>query len=609
MGITTAPESGKEASEPIHVVDKLGDFTTDRRVIGLSLYAIVIGCISAGIAWVLLWLIAVFTNIAFFGRFSSSPALPSQSHLGLWIILIPAVGGLIIGFMARYGSEKIRGHGIPEALEAILIGRSKIDAKVAVLKPLSSALSIGTGGPFGAEGPIIMTGGAFGSLFAQFLHLSSAERKTLLVAGAAGGMSAVFGTPIAAVLLAVELLLFEWKPRSLIPVAFASIAADALRVPLLGAGPIFPVVQHQPLGMDGLVYALIVGLAAGLVSGGLTGMVYGFEDLFPKLKIHWMWWPAIGGLAVGIGGYIDPRVLGVGYGTIHDLLQGNIIGFAAVSLLVAKAVVWSFSLGSGTSGGVLAPLLMMGGALGTVAGEVIPVGSHAQWAMIGMAAMMGGTMRAPFTAIIFTLELTHATNALPGLLVGCIAAEAVTVLLLRRSILTEKVARRGHHLTREYTVDPFEIHRVGEIMARSVKTLSGSMTIREFLAQKLDRDPWFGEHHAFPLVDANGRVTGIFTQGDLLKLEDQDATLSEIGSTDVMLATEEELLRNAVTRMLEKGIGRMPVVSESDPNKITGFIDRSMVMNARRRWYEEEHLRERHLGVRANGAGRGLSHG
>src|SRR6185295_2489120 len=262
------------------------------------------------VACVLVWLIATITNLSFFGQFSSKFQSPEQHHLGYYMLLVPVIGGLIIGVMARYGSDKIRGHGIPEALEAILFGRSQMEPKVAALKPLSSAISIGTGGPFGAEGPIIMTGGAVGSLFAQMFHLSPAERKTLLVAGAAGGMSAIFASPVAAVLLAVELLLFEWKPRSFIPVALAAATAGALRIPLMGGGPIFPVTPHAALGSEGLILALIVGIIAGLASGVLTTLVYAFEDLFTKLPFHWMWWPAIGGLFVGIGGYIDPRVLG-----------------------------------------------------------------------------------------------------------------------------------------------------------------------------------------------------------------------------------------------------------------------------------------------------------
>jgi H+/Cl- antiporter ClcA len=587
--------------------DKHGDFTTDSRVILISVLAIGIGCFSAFVAWALLWLIAVITNISFFGRFSSAATTPAQSHLGLWIILIPAIGGLIIGLMAKYGSEKIRGHGIPEALEAILLGRSKIEAKVALLKPLSSAISIGTGGPFGAEGPIIMTGGAFGSLFGQLFHLSSAERKTLLVAGAAGGMSAVFGTPIAAVLLAVELLLFEWKPRSLIPVAFASMAADALRVPLLGPGPIFPVIPHPALNITGLCYACAVGLLAGFGSGVLTKMVYGFEDLFPRVKLHWMWWPLIGGLFVGIGGYIDPRVLGVGYGTIHLLLKGEILGVAALSLLLGKSIVWSLSLGSGTSGGVLAPLLMMGGALGALVGQVIPIGTPGLWAMVGMSAMMGGTMRSPFTAIIFTFELTYDVKTLPALLVACIASELVTVLWLKRSILTEKVARRGHHLTREYSVDPFEIHRVSEVMITDFATVQADTPIKELGNPLFAGFNWFVERRALPIIDEAGNVVGIVTQGDYLKateLQGQSLLkVVDVGTSELLTIPDDDLVQAAVIKLLRHNVERLVVVSEGAPGKAVGYLDRSTIMDARLRWYEEEHFRERHLPPGGNSPG------
>jgi H+/Cl- antiporter ClcA/CBS domain-containing protein len=575
--------------------DKLGDFTTDRRVILLSLVALGVGCVSAIVAYILLWLIAAITNLSYFGRLSTASEPPAQSHLGPWIVLVPACGCLIIGLMARYGSEKIRGHGIPEAIEAILLGQSRIELKVALLKPLSSAISIGTGGPFGAEGPIIMTGGAFGSLLAQLFHLSSAERKTLLVAGAAGGMSAVFGTPVAAVLISVELLLFEWKPRSLIPVAIASTAAAALRVPLLGPGPIFPVIRHLALGIDGLCFACLVGLLAGLGSGLLTKLVYGFEDLFPHLKIHWMWWPTIGGLFVGIAGYFDPRVLGVGYGTIHMLLNGQILGVAALSLLVTKAVVWSLSLGSGTSGGVLAPLLMMGGALGVLAGHFIPVGTPGLWAMVGMTAMMGGTMRSPLTAVVFTLELTNDVRTLPALLIAAMASELVTVLWLKRSILTEKVARRGHHLTREYSVDPFEIHRVREIMATDFSSVHPTTRLRELENPEYPGFRWFAEHRAIPIVDRD-QVVGIITQRDYLRaLEAEgglDLTVLEASSQCVVTVNEDEVVRIAVAKLLGADIERLMVVSCNGQKEMVGYVDRSTILDAHLRWYQEEHLRE-----------------
>ncbi|HEY3580069.1 MAG TPA: chloride channel protein [Pyrinomonadaceae bacterium] len=577
------------------VEDRLADFTRDRRILLLSLMALVIGALSAVIAKLLVLLIAIFTNITFYQRFSTEFLSPTNHRLGAFVILAPVVGGLIIGLMARYGSEKIRGHGIPEALEAILFGRSRMEAKVAVLKPLSSAISIGTGGPFGAEGPIIMTGGAIGSLVAQMFHLSAAERKTLLVAGAAGGMSAIFNSPVAAVLLAVELLLFEWRPRSFIPVAIASAVAAVLRVPLLGAGPIFPTHAHQALGAEGLTIAFIVGISAGLASGLLTAIVYACEDLFGKMPLHWMWWPAIGGLFVGIGGWLDPRVLGVGYDTIHSLLRGEMIGAAVIGLLIGKALVWSISLGSGTSGGVLAPLLIMGGALGAIEARWIPIGDAGLWAMICMAAMMGGTMRSPLTAMIFTLELTHDLDVLPALLISCIAAHAVTVLLLRRSILTEKVARRGFHVTREYSVDPLAALRVGEVMDRHPPTIPATMKVTDLSDRIARHDPVLIARQGTLIVDGERNLAGIITRGDLVRALEQlpeNATVLEAGTRNLILAYPDEILGEAVARMVRNDIGRLPVVERHDPHKLIGYLGRASVMTARLRRLEEEHDRE-----------------
>jgi chloride channel protein, CIC family len=579
------------------VEDRLADFTRDRRVLVLSWMALIIGALSAVVAYVLVWLIAVITNLAFYRRFSSVFQSPDHHHLGYPVVLVPVIGGLIIGFMARYGSEKIRGHGIPEALEAILFGRSRMEPKVAVLKPLSSAISIGTGGPFGAEGPIIMTGGAVGSIFAQFFHLSSAERKTLLVAGAAGGMAAIFASPVAAALLAIELLLFEWRPRSFIPVAIAAVSASALRVPLLGSGPIFPVHLHPMLSSEGLVFAFLVGIVAALGSGLLTTLVYAFEDLFTKLPIHWMWWPAIGGLCVGIGGIIEPHVLGVGYDTIHKLLRGEIIGPALLGILIGKSLVWSIALGSGTSGGVLAPLLMMGGALGAAAARLIPLGDRGLWATIGMAAMMGGTMRSPLTAMISTLELTQDLNLLPGLLVGCIAAHGVTVLLLRRSILTEKVARRGYHIMREYSVDPLTMVRVGEVMDRNAPTIRATMPVMELSDRIAQHDPQVTRHEGLLIVDEKQQLAGIITRGDILRALEQGGnngtTVMEAGSHDLIVAFPDEVLHEAATKMLRNNIGRLPVVSRRNSHRIVGYLGRSHLMTAHLRQLEEEHIRER----------------
>jgi len=576
---------------------ELADFRTDKRILLLCALALPIGVVSAFVARALIWLIALITNVSFFQRLSTSPALPQDHHLGWLVIFVPVIGALIIGLMARYGSEKIRGHGIPEALEAILLGRSFMDPKVAILKPLSSAISIGTGGPFGAEGPIIMTGGAFGSIFAQFFHLTAAERKTLLVAGAAAGMSAVFATPIAAILLAVELLLFEWKPRSFVPVALASVVASQMRVPLLGMGPIFATAPHGFIGSQGLCIAVVVGLAAGFGSCLLTMIVYFFEDLFQKLPIHWMWWPAIGALLVGIGGYFEPRVLGVGYDTISGLIHGNLLGTALITLLILKALVWSIALGSGTSGGVLAPLLIMGGGIGALTSQGIMGGDSGLWALVGMAAMMGGTMRSPLTGMVFALELTGDLNVLPALLVGCVTAMTITILLMRRSILTEKLARRGQHIAREYSVDPFELMRVTDVMEKDPPTVAGDMSLHELSDRIAKSDPTVCRRQAVLVVNEAGELAGIITRGDIIRHLQTDLhgeiKVLEAGRKVLIVAHPDEPLHNVVAKMLKHDIGRLPVVDRAQPKRIVGYLGRADILGARLRTHEEEEVREK----------------
>jgi H+/Cl- antiporter ClcA len=444
----------------------LGDFAVDRRMLLITGLALPVGALAGLAAFALLRLIGLVTNLVFFGRVDTALVAPSAAHAPWWIILFaPVVGGLVIGLMARFGSEKIRGHGMPEAIEAILTGGSRVSPKVTVLKPISAAVSIGTGGPFGAEGPIIMTGGALGSLLAQLLKLTADERKTLLVAGAAAGMAATFNSPLAAVLLAVELLLFEWRPRSFVPVVAAVAVATMVRGVLLGTGPVFPVdASHLQLSPLVCAIAAVVGLSGGLLAVGATWLVYKAEDGFTRLPIHWMWWPAIGGLIIGAGGLIEPQALGVGYDVIDQLLTGRATMSLILGILVVKTLIWSLSLGSGTSGGVLAPMFMVGGALGALEGAILPDVMPGFWAMCGLAAVVGGVMRSPLTGTVFTLELTHAWNALPALLLSATAAYALSVLVLKRSVLTEKIARRGLHLTREYSTDPLETFFVSDVM-------------------------------------------------------------------------------------------------------------------------------------------------
>ena len=450
----------------------LRDFTVDRRTWFLSAVSIAIGAGGAALAVLLLRAIALATNIFFYHRLSLAmvgPAGSNQPHAA--VLLIPVVGGAIVGLMARYGSDKIRGHGIPEAIEAILLRGARVEPRVAILKPISAAIAIGSGGPFGAEGPIIMTGGAFGSLIAQWLRLSDAERTTLLVAGAAAGMSATFAAPIAAILIAVELLLFEWRPRSLIPVAVASVTAGALRIWWLGAGPLFPVELPSNFHLQlSLLIAVPLGMLVGLAAAGLSRLMYGLEDAFEhfcgQAKIHWMWWPAIGGIGIGIGGYFFPRGLGVGYDNIAELLRGNAPVTLLLGLVIAKSLMWAFSLSSGTSGGVLAPLLMIGAAIGESAAQLAHLSgpTQAMWALLGMGAMLSGALGVPLTAVLFSLELTHALPAILPLILACIASYLVTALIMPRSILTEKLSRRGYHLSREYGVDPLELVTVSEVM-------------------------------------------------------------------------------------------------------------------------------------------------
>jgi H+/Cl- antiporter ClcA/CBS domain-containing protein len=571
-------KSAQHASNPS---GHLADFKADRRLLMLAAMAVVVGTGGVASAWVLIKLINLVTNVVWFGRFDVASGTLAHAARTPWMVAAPVLGGLAIGLMARYGSEKIRGHGIPEAIEAILIGGSRMSPKVAVLKPISSAISIGTGGPFGAEGPIIMTGGAIGSLFAQCFNLSAAERKTLLVAGAASGMTAIFGTPVAAVLLAVELLLFEWRPRSFIPVTVAAVVSTCLRPALFGHGPLFPFSAGVALPWWGLLASVGLGVLAGLQSGLMTKLLYIMEDAFERLPIHWMWWPALGGVVVGLGGLVEPRALGVGYDVIGDLLNGHLLLTAVVAILVVKSVIWLAALSSGTSGGVLAPLLILGGAMGWLVGLGLDLpGPHGLWALIGMAAMLGGTMRAPLTGAMFAVELTGDMHMLTPLLAATAAAYAVTVLLLKRSILTEKIARRGQHITREYGVDPYELTRVQEVMVKEVDTLPAAMSIAEAVAV-LEA----GRHRIYPVVDVQGRPVGLVSRADALRWRiegghkgEQIADLISDAALDVVYP--DDIVTRAVDLMLQSNQGRLPVTDPAT-GRMIGLVTRKDLLRVR----------------------------
>jgi chloride channel protein, CIC family len=586
----------------------LGDFTATWRVLPISAIAIVVGALGALVALALVHLIGLFTNLFFFQRLGTEMASPAGNRLGPLVVLVPVAGALLVGVMARYGSDRIRGHGIPEAIEAILLKGGRIEPKVALLKPLSAAISIGSGGPFGAEGPIIMTGGAFGSMVAQLIHLTSAERRTLMVAGAAAGMSATFAAPVASALLAVELLLFEWKPRSFIPVALASATAAAARRSLMGVGPLFPVPAHPLfIGPSGLAGCVASGLLAGALALLLTQAVYTAEDAFGRLRVHWMWWPALGGLVVGLGGLVFPQALGVGYDVIASLLRGDAPVRVIVGVLVVKSIIWSVSLGSGTSGGVLAPLLMIGGAMGGLEARVFPDAGLGFWPLVSMGAILGGTMRSPLTGIVFSLELTHDVDMLLPLLVATTVAHAFTVLTLRRSILTEKVSRRGYHLSREYAVDPLEILFVREVMRTKVVALPSSTRVAD-LAHALHGDSAHGQR-LYPVVDGE-RLLGVAGRSALLELASSAGagqTLADAVSGTAVVAHPDEPLRAVVYRMAETGHTRLPVIDGD--RQLLGLVSLEDLLTARARNLDAERRRERMKAVDLFFPGRGRARG
>src|SRR5579872_4453828 len=510
-----ASDVGSDTHRPTSAERSLSDFTTTTAILRLVPLALAIGALGAGVSLALLDMIGFLTNLLYFQRLSVHLVSPNANTLGAIALAIPVGGGLVVGLMARFGSEQIRGHGIPEAMERILINGSRVQPRLAVLKPISSAVSIGTGGPFGAEGPIILTGGAVGSIVGQLFRLTASERRALLVAGAAAGMSAVFGTPVAATLFGVELLVFEFRPRSMVLIGLAAAVADGIRIAMANAHlvspqPLFPVPHHGVLGGVALGGAAVVGILGGLAAWLLTQAVYRAEDAFMRLRprLHWMWWPMIGGLVIGLGGLVDSRALGVGYVTIHAELVGRIGLGALVLLFVVKLVIWSAGLGSGTSGGILAPILIMGAALGAVVGHALPGASVSVWALVGMAAALGGVTRSPFTAIIFAFELTHDGNSLLALLVAATLAHLVSVLVLKRSILTEKVARRGFHVMREYAVDPLEATFVREVMDTDIYTVEPTRALEEIYRALPEGSPE-RRQRLYPVIDGNGSLLGL----------------------------------------------------------------------------------------------------
>jgi chloride channel protein, CIC family len=573
------------------------------RIGWMSLLAALIGVLAGLIAYVLYDLIALVTNLTFYHTLSVHFRSPEHTTIGLWIVLMPVIGGLIVGVLAKYGSPKIKGHGIPEAMEAVLTTRSRIEARVAILKPISAAIAIGTGGPFGAEGPIIQTGGAIGSLVGQMISTTASERKVLLACGAGAGMAATFNTPIAGVILAIELLLFEFRARSFIPLVIACTLATSVRGVLFG--------QHSMFGMGnvdfdvprGLPFYLLLGVASGVVAIGFTKLLYWVEDRFDRLPIDDLWHPAIGALGLGIIGFFIPRVLGVGYDTISDILNNNLTLQLLILIAVFKALALVISLGSGTSGGLLAPMFMSSAAFGGVfamaVNAVFPAAhlSPGAFALVAMAAVFGAASRATFAFIVFAFEITRDYNAILPLMLGCVIADLIALRYLPTSIMTEKLARRGLHVPGEYEASVMHMVRVGEVMKKDIQPILPEMTVAELAEASSGNKPPLNLTEGLPIVGKDQRLAGIVTQGDLLRALETDPvgrlTVLEAGSGSPVVAYSDELVVEALHRMLQRDVGRLPVVTRGDPRKMVGYLDRSNILGAYARQLEEEGLRER----------------
>jgi CIC family chloride channel protein len=562
-----------------------------------------VGLVAGLVAFALYKLIGRFTNLFFFHRWSADFSSAQHNHLGWMVIVTPVIGGLIVGVMAKYGTSKIKGHGIPEAMEAVLFNRSRIAPRVAILKPISAAIAIGTGGPFGAEGPIIQTGGAIGSLVGQAFHTTAVERKVLLACGAAAGMSATFNTPIAGVILAIELLLFEFKSRSFIPLVIASTLATAVHMQLLGLGPMFQVSPMDFAIPRGLPFYIALGLICGLAAVGFSKLLYWVEDQFEKLPFDEMWWPAVGALGLGIIGFFVPRVLGVGYDTIGDILNGQLVWKLLLVVMLAKAGALAISLGSGTSGGLLAPCFMWSAALGGLFAMIsnhFLSGAHlspAAFALVAMGAVFAAASRATFTFIIFAFEITRDYNSvLPLMLVSVIADGIAMLLMPNSSIMTEKLARRGLHVHQDYEADVLSQARVADTMEHELPAIPAGTTVSALAERIAQHDPAVARHEALLILDDTGKLAGIITRGDLLRALDKDSsgamTVQQAGSTRLVLTHPDELVSEAAAKMLRNDVGRLPVVDRADHRKVIGYLGRSGVMAARLRRFQDEHMRE-----------------
>ena len=572
------------------------------RMFHISILAAIIGIVAGLVAYALFTLIGLLWNLVFFQQVSTELTDLDSNPIGLWMLVVPAIGGFVISLMAKYGTPKIKGHGIPEAMEAVLENRSRISPRVAIFKPIATAIAIGTGGPFGAEGPIIQTGGALGSILGQIVRTTAAERKVLLACGAAAGMAATFNTPIAAVILAIELLLFEFKSRSFIPLVIATVVATTVRMPLLGQGPLFQVTVSDFGIPRALPFYILLGLLCGLAALGFTRALYWVEDLFEQLPVNEFWLPVIGGFGLGIIGYFVPRVLGVGYDTISGILNNQLPLNILLTVMVFKSLALLVSLGSGTSGGLLAPMFMASAAMGGVLAILLNTASPGlnlapgAFALAAMAAVFGAASRSTFAFIIFAFEITQDYNAILPLMLVCVIADGVALFFMRDTIMTEKLARRGLRVPQEYEADVLRQVTVGSMMDPAPMTLASSLTVQQLADHIARGEAAYVRHQAFPIVDEHGRLSGIITRGDLLRVLEttsgESLSVCQAGTQTLVVTYPDEMLHDALHKLLAHDIGRLPVVKREAPQQLVGYLSRGAILRARQSKLHEEQVRE-----------------
>jgi chloride channel protein, CIC family len=553
--------------------------TSPRRITYLSLLAVVVGAAAGGAAWMLVTLIGFLTNLTLFGRLGFD--LPSMSELEVSprIVIVAVLGALIVALLARW-SPIIKGHGIPEAMETVLHHQSRVAPRTAVAKPLSAAIAIGTGGPFGAEGPIIVTGGSLGSLLGQVLKVSPSERKILLACGAAAGMAATFGAPIASVVLATELLLFEFSTRAFIPTAVASAVAGGIHSTLFGNGPLFTVPDHGFAGLGDLPLFVPLGLLCGLLAVLISKGLFIVEAGFRRLPVNEFWHPILGALGFGVVALFVPEVLGVGYDQIDAVLAGGLAFGTLATLSGAKLVAWWLALGSGTSGGTLAPVLLISGSFGAMVGvltlQFFPGSglSAGAFALVAMAATFGAATRATLTSIVFVFELTRDFDAILPLILASVLADLVGAWLLPNTLMTEKLYRRGYQVHTDLQADVMAATKVRAVMNEPVTTIPVGSSPGDAVAVVEASG-----HSTFPVVDEEGDLAGMISRSDLLSPGAESASdVGALARSEVVTIGMDSTVAEASRLMISEGVDHLPVLDPS--GRMVGMCTRTDVLKA-----------------------------